>query len=415
VINGDGTNWGNQLDFKTKGILPTLTTNAAINITSTTATLGGNINSVGTPAYTERGVILAIDKSPIINNYDHISRDLIGRGTGNFTVNFTNLKPGATYYARAYAINTEGTNYGELVEFSTTTGTFNLATGTWTSGENNHDFHKTTWDGTLLLVKDRANITVTGSVSGSRRFDVGDGATARVTLDNCEINITSGIWACGLYLGERANLTLTLIGNNRLTAGTAAAGLGVSTGRILTIEGTGSLTARGGNGTSGGGGHHDHGYGAGAGIGGGYGSQAGTITINGGTITARGGDGGNGGNGGALGGTGKGGGGAGAGIGGGGGNGGCDCSKGTGWSGGAGGKVTITGGTVTATGGAGGSAGNNWGATGVGGRGGRASEYGIGGGGGGGGRGNNSSNGSNGDKGTLDISPNATVTISPPR
>src|SRR5690606_31623426 len=40
--------------------------------------------------------------------------------TGSFTANLTNLDPGTTYYVRAYATNSAGTGYGNLVSFSTT-------------------------------------------------------------------------------------------------------------------------------------------------------------------------------------------------------------------------------------------------------------------------------------------------------
>jgi len=191
-------------------------------------------------------------------------------------------------------------------------------------------------------------------------------------------------------------------------------GINVSTGNSLNIysqsiagnmgklEATGSDGGNGGSGTSGG-------KGGNAGIGGNggngapnntssgsIGSDAGTIIINGGEVTAKGGNGGKGGTG-----WGYGGGGAGSGIGGGGGGGG-GCSTGIGnngkpgGSGGGGNNITINGGTVIAWWGNPGDRGTS------GGGGGGGAGAGIGGGsGGGGGTGYNILGGGNGNVGNV--------------
>jgi len=103
--------------------LPTVITYPISNITTNSATSGGNVASDGGSQVTERGIAY--------NSYSNVSIKNLhtsdGIGTGGFTSNFTqNLKPNTTYYVRAYAINAKGTAYGETMSFKT------LATGSVT-------------------------------------------------------------------------------------------------------------------------------------------------------------------------------------------------------------------------------------------------------------------------------------------
>jgi len=97
---------------------PTLTTAEASNVTVTTATAGGIITDVGTPAYTERGVCYGTTVNPTVDgNSTKIA--VSGSGTGSFAANLTGLTAETTYYARAYATNDNGTVYGNEVSFTT--------------------------------------------------------------------------------------------------------------------------------------------------------------------------------------------------------------------------------------------------------------------------------------------------------
>jgi formylglycine-generating enzyme required for sulfatase activity len=99
-----------------KESIPVLTTNAASQITCTTATLGGAITDAGMPAYTERGVCYATTKNPTIENNQI---EIEGKSIGNFSVKVEALTVNTTYYVRAYAINEAGTVYGNEVSFTT--------------------------------------------------------------------------------------------------------------------------------------------------------------------------------------------------------------------------------------------------------------------------------------------------------
>ena len=95
--------------------IPTLSTNEASNITSTTATIGGTISSDGNVVVTARGVCWSTNQSPITT--DNKTSD--GSGIGSFTSPIAGLTPGGTYYARAFATNSIGTGYGNQIMFTT--------------------------------------------------------------------------------------------------------------------------------------------------------------------------------------------------------------------------------------------------------------------------------------------------------
>jgi len=114
ATNALGTSYGAQQTFTTNGYA-TVTTNAVSAITSSTATCGGNISLSGGSSITARGVCWSTSTNPTITN----SKTLDATGTGTFTSSITGLSPGTTYYVRAYATNTAGTQYGSNVNFTT--------------------------------------------------------------------------------------------------------------------------------------------------------------------------------------------------------------------------------------------------------------------------------------------------------
>jgi hypothetical protein len=172
-----------------------------------------------------------------------------------------------------------------------------------------------TYSGGVLTITGNGSYTIgmrSGISSTVERIVVSSGVEADITLSDVNINVSSINNACAFDM-TGATVNLTLVGNNVLISGENRAGLQTPNGSTLVITdgSTGSLTATGSNG---------------AGIGGGWNGAGGTITINGGTVTATGDS-------------------SGAGIGGG--------------NSGAGGTISINGGTVTATG--------SWGGAGIGG------------------------------------------------
>jgi len=96
--------------------VPTLTTDAITNVTNSGATCGGNITSEGTGTVINRGVCWSITNSnPTITN----NKTFDGSGTGSFISSVTGLNGGTKYYIRAYATNSSGTGYGNIITFTT--------------------------------------------------------------------------------------------------------------------------------------------------------------------------------------------------------------------------------------------------------------------------------------------------------
>lgn len=103
---------------KNDGATPTISTNAVTNITSSSATCGGNITSDGGTEVSQRGLCWSTNENPNFSN----SIISCGSGTGEFTGVITGLSPNTRYYVRAFATNAIGTAYGEQREFTTANG-----------------------------------------------------------------------------------------------------------------------------------------------------------------------------------------------------------------------------------------------------------------------------------------------------
>ena len=99
-------------------VLPitTLTTSTAASITNISATGGGNITDASGDAVIARGVVWSTTSNPTV---DLSTKTMNGAGSGTFTSSITGLSPGTLYYVRAYATNSNGTDYGLQRSFTT--------------------------------------------------------------------------------------------------------------------------------------------------------------------------------------------------------------------------------------------------------------------------------------------------------
>lgn len=100
--------------------LATVTTGLPIasEITNTSAILYGSVVKEGNVTVTEKGIVIGTTYNPTILSP---ANTILGGGSGkgDFSVNATDLLSGTNYYYRAYAINSEGTAYGQNQSFST--------------------------------------------------------------------------------------------------------------------------------------------------------------------------------------------------------------------------------------------------------------------------------------------------------
>ncbi len=124
--------------------LPTVITEGVTDVSVSGGTFLGSVVSSGGAAVTGRGFVLSTDAAPKIGK-SGATQIRSGSGTGKFSIDVGSLLPDTTYYVRAYAVNSQGTAYGETLNF--TTGFIGDAQNTVPkTGDNN-----TRWAGWLQL------------------------------------------------------------------------------------------------------------------------------------------------------------------------------------------------------------------------------------------------------------------------
>ncbi len=98
--------------------IPVVKTGTVSDITDISATITGNtINSAKGNIY-NRGLCWSNNLTEPNINEDN--QYVEGFGDGSFTIYLGDLTPGTKYYVRAYATNSAGTGYGDVVSFTTT-------------------------------------------------------------------------------------------------------------------------------------------------------------------------------------------------------------------------------------------------------------------------------------------------------
>lgn len=153
-----GTNtwgdWTTAIQFTVNPILASLTTNGATNIDFDSADVTATINSDGGGAITERGVVYATTTNPTVAD----SKVVVAGTTSPYTANLTGLSGSTTYYARAYAINSVGTAYGNSITIQTaqTPSAPTVTTGSAASTTDitsNFNGNNVTLDGTFTVTE----------------------------------------------------------------------------------------------------------------------------------------------------------------------------------------------------------------------------------------------------------------------
>lgn len=119
----------------TSSVVPSVTTSPIIEITSNSATSGGNVYNDGGAEVTARGIVWSSTANPTIETNEGIT--LNESGIGVFMSTLTSLTPETIYYVRAYATNSVGTAYGDELSFTTDAPPFVCGTSTITDIDNN--------------------------------------------------------------------------------------------------------------------------------------------------------------------------------------------------------------------------------------------------------------------------------------
>ena len=115
--NGYNLMWTEIFNFTTtdQQDKPTVETVEATNITMTSVTVEGNVTNDGGSPVTERGICYSIYENPTLSD----SVRLAGTGIGRYYCEMTNLTNATTYYIRAFATNSEGTSFGDVITVRT--------------------------------------------------------------------------------------------------------------------------------------------------------------------------------------------------------------------------------------------------------------------------------------------------------
>jgi lysophospholipase L1-like esterase len=112
-------------DNEVVSFLPELTTQEVTNFTESSVTITGVITNNGNSEITQKGITWSTTTvDPDLKD----NKTELGKGSKSFSSTIENLKAGTTYYARAYATNNVGTNYGKTILFQTHSDTIKLVT-----------------------------------------------------------------------------------------------------------------------------------------------------------------------------------------------------------------------------------------------------------------------------------------------
>ena len=119
ATNSLGTTYGTEIQFDTLVAIPTVTTDETVtSITTTGATLSGEVVSDNGSTITQRGFVYSNESNPTIAN----SIAVVTGTIGEISKALTGLSIGTTYYFKAFATNSEGTGYGDEYSFTTLPG-----------------------------------------------------------------------------------------------------------------------------------------------------------------------------------------------------------------------------------------------------------------------------------------------------
>lgn len=97
--------------------LPVVRTSDITNVKNKSALCGGNVTDNGGADIVERGICYSTKPNPTLSD-SHIAD--VGKESGSFIMDVTDLAENTQYYVRAYATNAAGTSLGEEWSFRTT-------------------------------------------------------------------------------------------------------------------------------------------------------------------------------------------------------------------------------------------------------------------------------------------------------
>lgn len=205
VDNGSGTNATTTTSFTTEIAQAVVTTSSvSANITSSSATLGGNVTDAGGGTISERGIEYRVNGT----SGAYTAVNAATAGTGEYTADIGSLSPDTTYEFRAFATNEKGTTYGSSNTFSTLK-TYDLDLSATGDGS-----------GTLATTPGAISLSYDGSASTGTAADTFDENTNVELTASPDAGVDFTGWSGDVPGGSStANpLTVTMDQARRLTA-----------------------------------------------------------------------------------------------------------------------------------------------------------------------------------------------------
>jgi phosphodiesterase/alkaline phosphatase D-like protein len=187
---GDGAAYGLEESFTTLALPPSVATGEATDLTIDSATLNGDLTSLGTAT----SVNVCFEWGADSGSYDDETATLWATAAGAFSLDLTGLTSGTTYFFRVTAEGPHGTAYGAEGSFTTLTVPPSVAT-----------------EDAMDITEETATL-----------------AASLVSLGTAEMVDVSFLWGTtqgGPYLDETTPKTVTSVGTvsleiNELTPGT---------------------------------------------------------------------------------------------------------------------------------------------------------------------------------------------------
>ena len=212
--------------------LPTVATSINISssniLTPTSVSVTGNVSSEGGATVTTKGICYATHSLPTTGD---TTINYTSGGLGSYSIGLTNLTPNTTYYARAYAQNTQGIAYGNQVQFTTPNVTPNISYNTsnnFTIGNAITPLQVTNTGSTVSGINGMVS-TIAGNQS-SPGYQDGNGSSAQFDSPTSIAFDTSG----NIFIADYVNHRIRKIDTS---------------GNVTTIAGNGEAGFADGNGT----------------------------------------------------------------------------------------------------------------------------------------------------------------------
>jgi len=180
---GHGTTYGADAQFTTKTVPPSVETNDATNIGTSSARLNGELTLLGTAS----SVGVSFEYGTATGSYTQTTADQARPSTGAFSADLSGLTPGTTYYYRAKADGDGPPMYGEEKSFIALT----TPPAVTTDGASNVATTSATLNGELTALGTAITVNVSfewGTATGSYTHTTPDQARTSTAAFTADLN-----------------------------------------------------------------------------------------------------------------------------------------------------------------------------------------------------------------------------------